>query len=358
MSNNVFKARWTGKLRPLTNDSYTFYTVASDGVRLWVNNQLIIDSWTDKNTTTNSGTISLQQNTDYDIRLEYYSNTASANCILQWSANGICKQNIPTSQLIVATAQCSSNGTGLMASYFSNTAAGDPFPATPTLTDILTDVNFDWAGGSPAGISNDDFKARFTGYVQTLDAGTYTFYLTGDDGIRLWVNDQLVIDEWVDQSATEYSVNVNLPKSCHKYAIKVEYYENGGDAVCRLDWSGPTIARQPIPLTQLYTQPDVDPVIPPDTTTTNPGSTIPQEFLVLPNPARTDAVVHLKAGFTAGDVISVYNMLGQKVIKKVITGSNSGTEVKIKVEQLASGMYVVKLVHGGKKYKAKLMVTR
>lgn len=363
ISNDVFKARWTGRIRPLTNDTYTFYTIASDGIRLWVNNQLIIDSWSDKPATGNSGSIALQTNTDYDIRLEYYSNTNSASCILQWSANGICKQNIPASQLFASTAQCSSNGTGLMAAYFSNTAPQNPFPANPTVTNILTDVNFDWGGGSPAGISDDDFKARFTGYVQTLDAGTYTFYLTGDDGIRLWVDGQLVIDGWVDQSSVEYSAEVNLPLSCHKYAIKVEYYENGGDAVCKLEWSGPTIIRQPIPLTQLYTQPDVDPVDPQvdttntiDTTTTTFSS--PQEFLVFPNPSRDHVAVYLKAGFKTGEQLSIYNMLGQKVLQTTITGSGPGTLINITTAGLPTGVYVVRLIHEGKKYKSKMLVAR
>ena len=68
-----FKIRWTGKLRPFTDDNYTIYVTANDGVRLWINNTLLIDSWTDKTVTTHSGNIALLKATDYDIRIEYYS---------------------------------------------------------------------------------------------------------------------------------------------------------------------------------------------------------------------------------------------------------------------------------------------
>lgn len=61
VSNNAFKVRWTGKLRPLSNDTYTFYVTAGDGVRLYINNQLLIDSWNDKTTTVDSAQITLQK---------------------------------------------------------------------------------------------------------------------------------------------------------------------------------------------------------------------------------------------------------------------------------------------------------
>jgi PA14 domain/Secretion system C-terminal sorting domain len=342
VSNDIFKARWTGKIKPLTDDTYSFYITASDGIRLWVNDQLLIDNWTDKTVTVNSATISLQKAKQYNIKLEYYSNTNSAHCILQWSASGICKQNIPSSQLSASTASCSSNGDGLVAEYFSNASPYGGFPTTASATLTVPDVNFDWAGGSPDGISNDNFKARFSGYVQSLDAGAYTFYLTGDDGIRLWIDNKLVIDKWIDQGATEYSYTINL-EACHKYAVKVEYYENGGNAVCKLEWSGPTVARQAVPAVQLFTKPDF--------ITT-------QEFIVFPNPAKDNISVSSGTGFATGEIIAMYNTLGQKVFEKEITGAGEGSIITIPVNRLAAGVYAVRLFRNGKKLIKKVIVTR
>ena len=275
ISADNFKVRWTGKLRPLTDDSYTIYLNASDGVRLWINNTLLIDSWTTKTATSYSYSIPLLKATDYDIKIEYYSGTNAASCILQWSANGICKQNIPTTQLFPAPT-CISNGTGLLAEYFTNTQPSAPFPVTATVTTTEPTINFNWGSGSPAGISTDLFKARFTGSVQSLDSGVYTFYVTADDGFRLWVNNQLLIDRWVDQSATtEYSGSISL-QQCTKNAIRLEYYENRFDAVCKLKWSSATIVKQPIPTAQLY---------PATVTCVNNGTGLMAEYFTNTSPA-------------------------------------------------------------------------
>ncbi|MEP6584129.1 MAG: PA14 domain-containing protein [Ginsengibacter sp.] len=341
ISADVFKVRWTGKLRPLTDDNYTIYLLASDGVRLWINNTLLIDSWNDQSTTVHSAQISLLKANDYDIRLEYYSNVNVASCILQWSAGGLCKQNIPASQLFPATAKCSSNGTGLLAEYFSNVTIADPFPNTATIRQTEPTIDFDWGLGGPAGISADLFKARFSGYVQSLDAGNYTFYITADDGVRLWVNNTLIIDKWIDQGASEYSATVNLP-GCAKNNIRVEYYENGGDALCRLEWSGPTLGRQVIPVSQLFLRPDSIAVV--------------KDFSVYPNPNRTkNLTIVTNASLSAGGNVTIYNMLGQLVQNSTVPPISQGGKINLPI-QLSKGMYIIKLGAGGEIFTTKFLV--
>ena len=165
-------------------------------------------------------------------------------------------------------------GVGLHADYYSNQLR--TFNGTPTLSRTDPTVDFNWGTGSPAiGITTDHFTARWTGEVQPLFSETYTFYTTSDDGVRLWINNQLVVDEWVDQAATEWSGTIALVAG-HKYPVKMEYYENTGDAVAELAWSSPSTAKAIIPQTQLF-PPDVPPTIvitnPPDGTlvSTTPG---------------------------------------------------------------------------------------
>jgi hypothetical protein len=62
---------WTGKVLPRYSDSYTFFAISDDGVRLWVNSQLVISNWTDHAAVTNSGTIALTAGQSYDIKMEY-----------------------------------------------------------------------------------------------------------------------------------------------------------------------------------------------------------------------------------------------------------------------------------------------
>jgi PA14 domain/Secretion system C-terminal sorting domain len=328
ISNDNFKARWTGKLRSLTDDTYTFYSTASDGVRLWINNTLLINSWSDNTIRTYTATINLQKNTDYDIKLEYYSNTNSASCILQWSATGICRQVIPSSQLFAPAPACVGTGAGLTAEYFSNAPVAGPFPAAATVTKIEPQINFDWGAGSPAGISNDLFKARFTGFIQSQDEGTYTFYVTGDDGVRLWVNNQLLVDGWVNQAATEYQGKITLA-ACTSYPIQLEYFETGGLAVCKLEWSGPAASKQVIPASQLYSQ-----------------AASSGRFSLFPNPTTGGFItITVQTAFKEGDVIDIYDMLGRKMSETRVSSAEEGKyKITIRVSLLTPGVYAAKIV--------------
>jgi len=69
--------------------------------------------------------------------------------------------------------------------------------------------------------------------------------------VRLWVNNKLIVDKWIDQQPTEWSGSIALTANV-KYDIRLDYYENIGGAVCKLLWSTPTLAKAVIPQTQLY----------------------------------------------------------------------------------------------------------
>jgi len=97
-----------------------------------------------------------------------------------------------------------------------------------------SEINFTWNRGSPApSVSPDNFSARF---FRTLDlpAGDYTFHLAGDDGIRLIVDGQTLIDKWIDQVVTEYTAQVHLEAGSH--SIQVDYYESISGAIVKLWW--------------------------------------------------------------------------------------------------------------------------
>jgi LysM repeat protein len=96
------------------------------------------------------------------------------------------------------------------------------------------EVNFNWFTGSPfSNMSQDRFSVRWD-KVENFRAGTYTFHAVADDGVRVYVDDQLIIDHWVIEPATEYSADVNLSEGPHK--LVVEYYEEAEDAVIHVYW--------------------------------------------------------------------------------------------------------------------------
>src|SRR5262249_23907022 len=138
-------------------------------------------------------------------------------------------------------------GAGLMGQYFA-----DQTLSKLVLSRTDAAVNFDWGTGSPAAsVPVDHFSARWTGQVQAQFSETYTFYTNSDDGIRLWVNGQQLINNWTDHSPMENSGTITLVAG-QKYSIIMEYYENGGGAVAKLLWSSPSTAKQAVPTTQLY----------------------------------------------------------------------------------------------------------
>lgn len=99
-----FSVRWTGQVRPLYTETYTFHTVSDDGVRLWVNGTQVINNWTDHPATENGGSIALVAGQHYDIRMEFYERSGGAVARLSWSSPSQSRQIIPASQLYPAAA--------------------------------------------------------------------------------------------------------------------------------------------------------------------------------------------------------------------------------------------------------------
>lgn len=114
--------------------------------------------------------------------------------------------------------------------YYNNT----DLSGAPTLVTQHQAINFDWGTGGPGGgINNDNFSALYT-RSDYFRAGNYRFYATADDGIRLYVDNRLLIDSWRVQPATNYFADVNLNEGYH--LVRVEYYEAGNVAKVIVSW--------------------------------------------------------------------------------------------------------------------------
>jgi len=141
----------------------------------------------------------------------------------------------------------SATGTGLYGEYFDNK---DLSLRKLARTDAT--VNFDWGSGSPdALIGADTFSVRWSGWVHAPSSGSYTFHTDSDDGVRLWVDNQLLVNNWTDHGSTTNSGSITLAAG-KKYDIRLEYYENGGAALIKLYWTVPGSAKQIIPQQWLY----------------------------------------------------------------------------------------------------------
>jgi hypothetical protein len=132
--------------------------------------------------------------------------------------------------------------------YYANAALS----GGPVLIRNDVDIAFDWGEASPGGeIPLDGFSIRWTQRIRFAE-GTYRFIASADDGVRFWIDDQLFVDQWHDQPLTAYSADVYLPRGRH--TLRLEYYENVGNAAVSLTWQGleeatatPTPTLTPLP---------------------------------------------------------------------------------------------------------------
>lgn len=145
----------------------------------------------------------------------------------------------------VAPVEAVGSGSGLLGSYFDLTSGN-------LIKRIDSEVAFDWDTASPAnGIAPDLFSARWEGLLQPLRGGVHKLHVMSDDGVRLWLDDRLIVDSWKDQGASQSSVQVVLQEG-EQHPFMLEFFERSGEALVQLSWSSPSLARQPIPSSQLY----------------------------------------------------------------------------------------------------------
>ncbi len=180
---------------------------------------------------------------NYAFRSEQAGVTALANWAKFNYAGDAAVSNVMVGSQTVPTG----SGNGLTAQYFDNADF-----TNLKVTRVDPTVDFSWAYGSPdASIAPDTFSARWTGKIQPKFSETYTFSTTSDDGVRLWVNGQEIVNNWTNHGATVNSGTIAL-QAGQKYDIKMEYYENTGNAVAKLAWASASQPLQIVPTGQLF----------------------------------------------------------------------------------------------------------
>lgn len=121
---------------------------------------------------------------------------------------------------------------GLTGEYFNNR----DLSGSPVFTRVDEGVNFNWHGGSPAkNIKADIFSARWKGRLTAPASDEYQLQLASDDGSRLYLNGELIIDNWGDHSYELKGAKVRL-EAGKSYDLLIEYYENWGEASVRFGW--------------------------------------------------------------------------------------------------------------------------
>lgn len=139
---------------------------------------------------------------------------------------------IPSSALC-ADAACTEHG--LKADYFPNMT----LEGSPAMSRIDDAVNFAWGdtGVSPQLLKN--YSVRWTGFLTVPDSGDYLVGFTGQDGYRVWLDGNLLVEDWtLHHPASTLTKKVHLEKD-HPYSLKIEYFQDVRSSESRLVWSLP-----------------------------------------------------------------------------------------------------------------------
>ena len=144
-------------------------------------------------------------------------------------------------------AQAGATGVGLTGRYYNGTNF-----ETFVLNRVDATVDFNWGTGSPGtGVNSDSVSVRWEGQVKPQYSELYTFQTRTDDGVRLWVNNQLIIDDWTGGAVRANTGQITLTAG-QLYNIKLEYFEVAGPAEVHLEWSSPSRSLEIIPTSRLF----------------------------------------------------------------------------------------------------------
>lgn len=221
-----FSARFTSTFN-FSGGSYSFHCQHDDGCKIFIDGQEKLNAWWDSSFTGHDWGGSLSGS--HEVKIEFYDSGGEARLEVFWSGAGF----LPTGPGCTADEWCGQ--------YFGNkNLAGTP---AVQRNEGNTNIDYTWNdGGIGYGFPTDNFSVRWQRNVY-FAAGRYRFHIRVDDGGRLWVNNNLVIDQWKDQGATEYTIDLDL--SVGSKPIKFEYYENGGGAIAQMWWEALQIYQPP-----------------------------------------------------------------------------------------------------------------
>ena len=131
---------------------------------------------------------------------------------------------------------------GFKGEYFNNQELqGEP-------ADVRTDpqINFDWGRYKPAPhVGENNFSVRWTGKLIPNESGTYHLGATADDGVRVYLDGQLLIDAWKSNPTKTVTKEVNL-EAGRAYDVRMEYFQFNREAIAKLVWSYPRFAERQI----------------------------------------------------------------------------------------------------------------
>ena len=236
-----FSARYV-TARHIPSGDYIIRGRADDGIRIYVDGKLVVDRWTDSGYREDAAKVTIDS-TESDIHwieVEYYESggASKVEVILQPYMDALDTSNF-------------------MVEYYKNTSlTGDAvvIGGKDSLQPTSQELNYYWGTKSPHGkIPNDYFSARYTKNFEVTEdnQGEFFLHLWADDGVRVYVDNQLILDDWNPNNGKLRMTNLNLAAGIH--TVKIEYLELSGNASIKYELSKQPKASNVVNPKQIYT---------------------------------------------------------------------------------------------------------
>lgn len=242
--------------------------------------------------------------------------------------------NMPSQRWFLENPVYPSDGDGLFGNYFN----GQNFQ-TLKLSRVDKQISFNWGVNAPTtSMTTDNFSIRWTGKILAPYTDLYTFYTKSDDGVRLWVNDSIIVNDWSARALKENSGKIKLEAN-KQYNIKLEYFDNAYDAIVSLDWACSVLERELVPQSQLFSG-------------TISGIQLPDsdqlKLSLYPNPA--NSIVNIDFQLQNSSLISIEFLDSQGRYFRTITDKNQNAgshHLSVDTKNWQKGMYILRIVTNG-----------
>lgn len=228
---DAFSVHWTRSIQ-FKGGLYRFSVVTDDGVRVWIDGRLIIDGWKIQPETTYTADVILDPGSHL-VAVDYYDDQGIATVNFSFVRLGSAPPIIVTpspvpSPTSVATPGAPTNA--WLGEYFGNPDVA----GAPAVTRHDADIGFDWGLNAPVGgVPSDYFSVRWR-RTASFYGDNYGFCAMADDGVRIYVDGQLILGEWHGSHAVTYCSEAAMTAGMHE--ITVEYYDAGGGALIYVWW--------------------------------------------------------------------------------------------------------------------------
>jgi GH43 family beta-xylosidase len=218
---DTFSVRWTGQIEPQFSQAYRFSLNSDQFARVWLDGQLVLDAWSGPVRSLQSAAIPLVAGQRYDLRVDYAENVDTAFIELSWSSASQPLELIPADRLYESPA-------GILGTYSdlqgTNVRRVDP------------GVDYNYGPRAPVDLTSDDFSIVWSGQLQADYSETYSFSTISDERVRLWIGNELVIENWGDHTTTE-DIGTKWLEAGKLYDVRLEYYDVQGNAEIHWRWA-------------------------------------------------------------------------------------------------------------------------